>query len=133
MRDLNPDLPGFLGDVVGRCLEIPPHKRYQSAREILQDLSVWRGGSTHMTVGPTMMRAVKPTTTKARKRLQELPKINDNARQLIAVIGGIVEPTSLGKRKATPSDLSADKAQKSDLQKAARGSIFRKEKKKGAT
>ena len=65
IRDLDPSLPGFLGDVVGRCLEIPAHKRYQSAREVLQDLSVWRGGSTHMTIGPTI-RGLRPTTTVAR-------------------------------------------------------------------
>jgi tetratricopeptide (TPR) repeat protein len=70
VRDLNPDLPGFLGDVVGRCLEISPHKRYQSAREILQDLTIWRGGSTHMTIGPTMMHGLRPSTTVARKRVR---------------------------------------------------------------
>ena len=69
VRDLNPDLPGFLGDIVGRCLEIPVPKRYQSAREILQDLAVWRGGSTHMTIGPTM-HGLRPTTTVGRKRLR---------------------------------------------------------------
>jgi len=83
VRDLNPDLPGFLGDVVGRCLEIPVPKRYQSAREILQDLGVWRGGSTQMTIGPTM-RGLRPTTTVARKRLR-LATIGTAAAALLAV------------------------------------------------
>ncbi len=69
VRDLKPELPGFLSDVVSRCLEIAPHKRYQSARELLQDLNVWRGGTAHMTIGPTM-RAFRPTTTVARKRMR---------------------------------------------------------------
>lgn len=53
-------------------------------------------------------------TEKARVRLLGLPNINDNVRQLMAVIGRIVEPTAsgsssnevLGKRKepATPSE-----------------------------
>ncbi len=69
VRDLKPDLPGYLGDVISRCLEIPVHKRYQSARELLQDLAVWRGGSTNLTIGQTMM-GMKPTTTAARNRLR---------------------------------------------------------------
>jgi tetratricopeptide (TPR) repeat protein/predicted Ser/Thr protein kinase/TolB-like protein len=65
VRDHTPEIPGFLSDVVQRCLEIQPHKRYQSAREILQDLNVWRGGTAQMTFGHTM-RAIRPTTTKGR-------------------------------------------------------------------
>ena len=65
VRDHAPEIPGFLSDVVQRCLEIQPHKRYQSAREILQDLNVWRGGTAQMTFGHTM-RAIRPTTTKGR-------------------------------------------------------------------
>jgi TolB-like protein/predicted Ser/Thr protein kinase len=86
VRDLKPDLPGFLGDVVGRCLEIPVHKRYQSAREILQDVAVWRGGSTHMTIGPTM-RGMMPSTTVARNRLR-LAAIGAVAAVVLAVVAG---------------------------------------------
>jgi tetratricopeptide (TPR) repeat protein len=35
---LNPDLPDFLVRIIMRCLETEPAQRYQSAREILQDL-----------------------------------------------------------------------------------------------
>lgn len=69
VRDLNPELPPYVGDIIRRCLEIQPHKRYQSAREILQDLGAWRGGGTQMTMGPTMM-AVRPTTTAGSNRLK---------------------------------------------------------------
>jgi tetratricopeptide (TPR) repeat protein/predicted Ser/Thr protein kinase len=84
VRDLKPDLPGFLGDVVGRCLEIPVHKRYQSAREVLQDLAIWRGGSTHMTIGPTM-RGMMPTTTVAKKRVR-LAAVGAVAAVVVAVM-----------------------------------------------
>ena len=86
IRDLDPSLPGFLGDVVGRCLEIPAHKRYQSAREVLQDLSVWRGGSTHMTIGPTI-RGLRPTTTVARRRVR-FAAIGATAAAVVAVVVG---------------------------------------------
>jgi tetratricopeptide (TPR) repeat protein len=68
VRDLKPDLPPFVSDVIHRCLELQVHRRYQSAREILQDLGAWRGGSS-TTLGPTM-RALRPTTTAGGKRLR---------------------------------------------------------------
>jgi serine/threonine protein kinase/tetratricopeptide (TPR) repeat protein len=37
-RLLNPELPEFLARIIMRCLETDPAKRYQSAREIIQDL-----------------------------------------------------------------------------------------------
>ncbi len=88
VRDLKPELPGFLSDVVSRCLEITPHKRYQSAREVLQDLNVWRGGTAHMTIGPTM-RAFRPTTTVARKRMR-MAGIGFAALVLAGVVAGAV-------------------------------------------
>ncbi|MCW8983739.1 MAG: serine/threonine protein kinase, partial [Thermoanaerobaculales bacterium] len=88
VRDLKPDLPGFLGDVVSRCLEIPVHKRYQSTREVLQDLAIWRGGSTHMTIGPTM-RGLMPTTTAARNRFRFAAIGAIAAVVLAVVVGGV--------------------------------------------
>jgi serine/threonine protein kinase/tetratricopeptide (TPR) repeat protein/TolB-like protein len=37
-RLVNPDLPDYLGKIVLKCLEKDPALRYQSAREVLQDL-----------------------------------------------------------------------------------------------
>lgn len=37
-RQLNPDLPAYLVQIILRCLETDPALRYQSAREILDDL-----------------------------------------------------------------------------------------------
>ena len=39
-------VPRLLSDVAVKCLQIDPALRYQSAREILQDLEAWRGGAT---------------------------------------------------------------------------------------
>ncbi len=38
VRDLKPDLPSALADVVNRCLQKDPDARYQSSREILVDI-----------------------------------------------------------------------------------------------
>ncbi len=86
VRDLVPELPPYVGDIIRRCLEIQPHKRYQSAREVLQDLGVWRGGGTQMTMGPTMM-AMRPTTTAGSKRLK-LGLIAAAAVVVVALIAG---------------------------------------------
>ncbi|MGA2457144.1 MAG: tetratricopeptide repeat protein [Terriglobales bacterium] len=45
--EADPTIPRFLSDVTVKCLQIDPALRYQSAREILQDLEAWRGGATH--------------------------------------------------------------------------------------
>jgi len=37
-REHNPDLPGYLAEIILRCLETDPAQRYQSAREVLDDL-----------------------------------------------------------------------------------------------
>ena len=37
-RQINPDLPDYLVQIIMRCLETEPGQRYQSAREILDDL-----------------------------------------------------------------------------------------------
>jgi tetratricopeptide (TPR) repeat protein/predicted Ser/Thr protein kinase len=104
IRDLNPELPGFLGDVVGRCLEIQIHRRYQSAREVLQDLSSWRGGPTHMTLGPTMMRGLKPTTTKAQNLLRIAIIGGAAVVALALVVGGVMWVRS---RSAAPATAEA--------------------------
>ncbi len=47
-----PGVPGFLSDVVAKCLELDPQQRYQSAREILQDLDAWKAGVARSTMNP---------------------------------------------------------------------------------
>jgi eukaryotic-like serine/threonine-protein kinase len=43
--EVDPNVPRLLSDIVTKCLQIDPALRYQSAREILQDLEAWRGGA----------------------------------------------------------------------------------------
>ncbi len=51
---LDPQLPTVLSDVVARCLEISPLRRYQSAREVRTDLEAWRGGTTQRSIHITL-------------------------------------------------------------------------------
>src|ERR1700722_16522209 len=45
VRQLNPDVPQYLSDVVAKCLEIEPKDRFQSAREMYDALEAWKNGS----------------------------------------------------------------------------------------
>ena len=43
--EVDAKVPRLLSDITAKCLEIRTVQRYQSAREILQDLEAWRGGA----------------------------------------------------------------------------------------
>lgn len=67
LREANPEVPAFLSDVVARCLEISPPRRYQSARELLHDLELFRGGTPRTIVGT--IRALRPVRPRTGQRL----------------------------------------------------------------
>jgi len=56
-NQVDPALPRALSDTVAKCLEIDPRLRYQSAREIIQDLEGWRRG-TNSGLAASMRRTV---------------------------------------------------------------------------
>jgi len=45
VRELNPAVPQILSDIVGKCLEIEPEHRFQSARELYDALEAWKRGA----------------------------------------------------------------------------------------
>jgi len=53
-------VPLFLSNVVLKCLEIEPGKRYQSARELFADLGSWRSGVADQT-GSVVQRWIRGT------------------------------------------------------------------------
>jgi tetratricopeptide (TPR) repeat protein len=46
VRELNPAVPQILSDIVGKCLEIEPQNRFQSARELYDGLDAWKKGAS---------------------------------------------------------------------------------------
>jgi serine/threonine protein kinase/Tfp pilus assembly protein PilF len=46
LSQLNIGVPGVISDIVTKCLEMEPEQRYQSARAIVDDLELWKGGGT---------------------------------------------------------------------------------------
>ncbi|MFZ0801039.1 MAG: tetratricopeptide repeat protein [Terriglobales bacterium] len=44
--EVDPSVPRFLSEVVRKCLEIDPQRRYQSTREIVTDLEAWTEGTS---------------------------------------------------------------------------------------
>ncbi len=49
--EIDPTIPRFLSDVVLTCTAIDPAHRYQSVREILDDLDSWQSGAKGKTAG----------------------------------------------------------------------------------
>jgi len=62
--EADPNLPKFLSDVAEKCLQIDVKLRYQSAREIREDLEAWHGG-TSKTV--TISTAPQPVAARPKK------------------------------------------------------------------
>jgi eukaryotic-like serine/threonine-protein kinase len=56
LSQLDLGVPGVISDIVSKCLEIKPEERYQSAREIINDLEAWKGGVPHGTIMLTSRR-----------------------------------------------------------------------------
>ncbi len=66
-------IPGVISDIVAKCLEIKPTERYQTAREVINDLEAFTGGAQRGTI-------IAPS-----RRVKDTP-----AYQKWIVIGGIV-------------------------------------------
>jgi tetratricopeptide (TPR) repeat protein/predicted Ser/Thr protein kinase len=56
LSQLNLGVPPVISDIVSKCLEIKTDDRYQSAREVINDLEAWKGGVPHSTIVPTSHR-----------------------------------------------------------------------------
>jgi tetratricopeptide (TPR) repeat protein/predicted Ser/Thr protein kinase len=54
-RELDKTIPPFISEIVGKCLEIDPAARFQSARELFDALESWRHGSA----APFRIRTVR--------------------------------------------------------------------------
>jgi tetratricopeptide (TPR) repeat protein len=76
---LEPSTPGVISDIVAKCLEIKPAERYQTAREVINDLEAFTGGAQRGTI-------IAPS-----RRISDTP-----AYQKWLVIGGIVVVLAAG-------------------------------------
>jgi eukaryotic-like serine/threonine-protein kinase len=56
LSQLNIGVPGVISDIVAKCLETKPDDRYQTARAIIDDLELWKGGAPRSTIVPTATR-----------------------------------------------------------------------------
>jgi serine/threonine protein kinase/tetratricopeptide (TPR) repeat protein len=56
LSQLNLGVPPVISDIVSKCLETKTDDRYQSAREVINDLEAWKGGVPHSTIVPTSHR-----------------------------------------------------------------------------
>ncbi|RXH58098.1 serine/threonine-protein kinase [Granulicella sibirica] len=95
--DVDRNIPGTLSNIVAKCLEKDPPKRYQSAESLDADLRAWQSGGG--------ARSISASTTQQRvNRVRELPWLKIGATgALIAVIGAGIGWYILGKRLSAKS------------------------------
>ncbi|MEE9180600.1 MAG: protein kinase, partial [Vicinamibacteria bacterium] len=63
--ELDPTIPRFMSDLVVKCLQIDPERRYQSAVEILQDLEARKAPRTPEAIAPSPAKAIAPSPAEA--------------------------------------------------------------------
>jgi serine/threonine protein kinase/tetratricopeptide (TPR) repeat protein len=56
LTQMNVGVPPVISDIVSKLLETKPADRYQTAREVINDLEAWKGGAAHSTIIPTTTR-----------------------------------------------------------------------------
>ncbi len=83
LADVAKNVPGTLSNIVSKCLETDPAKRYQSAEELDADLRAWqgRGGKSRVSASSARLRM---------NRIQELPW------QRLAVTGALILAIAAG-------------------------------------
>ncbi len=83
LADVAKNVPSTLSNIVSKCLETDPAKRYQSAEELDADLRAWqgRGGKTRVSASSVRLRM---------NRIQELPW------QRLAVTGALILAIAAG-------------------------------------
>jgi tetratricopeptide (TPR) repeat protein/predicted Ser/Thr protein kinase len=83
LADVAKNVPGTLSNIVAKCLETDPAKRYQSAEELDADLRAWqgRGGKSRVSASSTRLRL---------NRIRELPW------RRLAVTGALIVATAAG-------------------------------------
>ena len=83
LADVARNVPGTLSNIVSKCLETDPAKRYQSAEELDADLRAWqgRGGKSRVSASSARLRM---------NRIRELPW------QRLAITGALIVAIAAG-------------------------------------
>ncbi len=83
LADVAKNVPGTLSNIVSKCLETDPAKRYQSAEELDADLRAWqgRGGKSRVSASSARLRM---------NRIRELPW------QRFAITGAVILAVAAG-------------------------------------
>jgi tetratricopeptide (TPR) repeat protein len=101
VREINPAVPQILSDIVGKCLEIEPQNRFQSARELYDALEAWKRGAG----APLGARSLRW----ARRALRNRAVMGSVAVLLLLVVGGLVLHNRLSSltpgNSAAPADM----------------------------
>jgi eukaryotic-like serine/threonine-protein kinase len=85
---LDPTVPKYLSDVAEKCLQLDASLRYQSARDLCDELEAWRGGASKRSV--TVDRPSQPVVTSPKSRSISWPTIGAAAVLVILALAVII-------------------------------------------
>lgn len=95
--NVNRNIPGTLSNIVSKCLEKDPARRYQSAEHLDADLRAWQNGYGARPISASALRLLA-------NRMRELPWLRIGvAGVLVAAIAAGVGWYSMSRRKAAQS------------------------------
>ena len=98
-KDINPDIPQCLNDIILKCMSKDPLKRYQTAAELKQDLLAAQRDPEGFTVRAARTTPVMPQTDggeimaqkkKSGAKKRSVQQQKQFTKKLVALIGGIV-------------------------------------------
>jgi len=87
-NQLDPTVPKYLSDVAEKCLQLDVSLRYQSARELCDELEAWRGGVSERSVG--LDRPSQLVVTSPKSRLVSRLSIGAGASVALLVLAAII-------------------------------------------
>ena len=87
-NQLDPTVPKYLSDVAEKCLQLDVSLRYQSARELCDELEAWRGGAPNRSI--TIDRPSQPVTASSRSRLVSRLAMGTGAAVILVVLAVII-------------------------------------------
>jgi serine/threonine protein kinase len=100
LRDVRPEMPRHLGRVIGRCLEKAPDDRYQTARDVFNELRAVRAEASSATLlGAEVKRTTKGSTAGDQRvfSISVLPFECDSGNpELVALAQGLAEDIAGG-------------------------------------
>jgi eukaryotic-like serine/threonine-protein kinase len=86
--EIDPSVPKYLSAVVEKCLQLDISLRYQSARELREELEAWRGGTSKPSIA--IDRPSQPVASSSKSRLLSRLSMGAGAAVVLLALAAII-------------------------------------------